>query len=139
MGKTKIMTKQRALLSFCQGRTHHNQINFPYLYMFCENYCDHCDDKARERNENVKGYYLGKYFLASVRVTLSRDLKEMKGQPHTHLKEEHLQQRSPVKTEARSRNAFVDVEEQQRIHHGWYSVNGWERDEKGYFIFHFHG
>lgn len=62
VGKTKIMRKQRVLFSFCQGRTHHNQINFPYLYMLCENYCDHCDDKARERNENVRGTVWGSIF-----------------------------------------------------------------------------
>jgi len=63
-------------------------------------------------------------------------MKEMKCQPHTHLKEEDVSRDHQQKTEAQSRNAFVDAEEQQRIHHGWCSVNGWGRDEKGHFIFH---
>lgn len=58
--------------------------------------------------------------------------------PATHPPEGRVsQQRSPAKkTEAQRRNAFVDAEEQQRIHHGWCSVNGWGRDKKGHFIFH---
>lgn len=77
-------------------------------------------NKTRERDQEVRDAMSGSVFLKdSARVMLSRDLSEMRHQPHTLLGEEQPRQRTSAKSKARSPSMLVVLDEQQRHHHGY--------------------
>lgn len=75
-------------------------------------------NKARERDEVRDAILESIFWQASLRVTLSSDLNEVRHQPNSHLREEHPRQRSSAKTKAQ-RSSVLVFEEEQRDHNGW--------------------
>ena len=135
VGQNKNNEKAESLVLILP-REHPPQSNKFSIFIYALwNYCGHCDDKARERNENVRGTVWGSIFWPLWGWHGEEIWKKWSASQHP-LKEEHLSRDHEQKTEAQSRNMFVDAEEQQTIHQGWCSVNGWGRDGKGHFIFH---
>ena len=76
-------------------------------------------NKARDRDQEVRDASLESIFWqASLRVTVGRDLNEMRRQPRILLGEEHPRQRTSAKAKAQGRSLLVVLKEQQRDHNG---------------------